>query len=86
MLLELAIGGVAATIGIASLMLGIFRADRDPHHGGMLVIFGGAFIALIGALFLCAGLCLRSRRPVAWLGQLIPMSLGAWALWDVLSH
>lgn len=86
MWLELGIGGVAATTGSAAVVLGIVRGNRDPHHGGMMVIFGGLFITLIGALFLCGGLCLRSRRPVAWLGQLLPMSFGAWALWDALSH
>ena len=86
MLLEVVLGGLATAAGVGLGVLGVLTGHRDSHHGGTYVVLGGALLMVFGVLLLCTGLCLRSRRPVAWLSQLVPASVIAWTLWDVLGH
>jgi uncharacterized membrane protein YfcA len=77
----------AAFVAYSAYVIALGVAYRNlDRHGGIYHYLLGLFL-LIGALaFASGGWMLRGTKPSGWLGQLFPVVVTSWVLWDVLSH
>jgi len=73
-LLEITLGALLTTPGLAIVALGLVTGRHDPRHGGAYIILGGLVLVVAGLGLLIPGLVLRMRHPAKWLLQLIPLA------------